>query len=134
VVGPPASNTLWSHVTDACATGSREVLPVYGDGRTVRFAGQAEDLFEHLGVYRVLLGGSGPRHHLDFVEQALRPLTRYDTEHGTELVATLRGYFEADFNAAEAARRLYVHGNTLAYRLRIPNQMRVSVMRDVDED
>ena len=33
-------------------------------------------------------------------------------------MATLRAYVEADYNANETARRLYVHPNTLAYRLR----------------
>lgn len=75
-------------------------------------------LFEHLGIYRVLRGGPGSRHHVDFIEQAIGPLERYDSENGAQLVATLRGYVEADFNAAKAARRLYVHPNTLAYRLR----------------
>jgi hypothetical protein len=75
-------------------------------------------VFEHLGVYRVLLGGGGPRYQLDFIDAAIGPLQRYDAEHGTYLVATLRGYVDADYNAAEAARRLYVHANTLAYRLR----------------
>lgn len=74
--------------------------------------------FEHLGVYRVLLGGGGSWHRRDFVEDALGPLGRYDAEHGTQLVATLRAYVEADHNANETARRLFVHPNTLAYRLR----------------
>jgi PucR family transcriptional regulator, purine catabolism regulatory protein len=74
--------------------------------------------FEHLGVYRVLLGGGGSRHRHDFIEDALGPLGRYDAGHGTQLVATLRAYVEADYNSNETARRLYVHPNTLAYRLR----------------
>jgi purine catabolism regulator len=74
--------------------------------------------FEHLGVYRVLLGGGGSRHRHDFVEDALGQLRRYDAAHGTDLLATLRAYVEADYNANETARRLYVHSNTLAYRLR----------------
>jgi hypothetical protein len=74
--------------------------------------------FEHLGVYRILLDGGGSQHRHDFVEDALGPLGRYDVEHGTALVTTLRAYVEADYNAKETARRLYVHPNTLAYRLR----------------
>src|SRR5256886_12734782 len=74
--------------------------------------------FEHLGVYRILLDGGGSQHRHDFVEDALGPLSRYDAEHGTALVTTLRAYVEADYNASETARRLYVHSNTLAYRLR----------------
>jgi PucR family transcriptional regulator, purine catabolism regulatory protein len=74
--------------------------------------------FEHLGVYRILLDGGGSQHRHDFVEDALGPLARYDTDHGTALVTTLRAYVAADYNANETARRLYVHANTLAYRLR----------------
>ena len=75
-------------------------------------------IFDHLGVYRVLLGGSGPEQRASFVEESLGPIESYDTEHGTDLLATLRVYVESDYVAAEAARRLYVHPNTLAYRLR----------------
>jgi DNA-binding PucR family transcriptional regulator len=74
--------------------------------------------FEHLGVYRILLDGGGSQHRHDFVEAALGPLARYDAEHGTVLVSTLREYVAADYNANETARRLYVHANTLVYRLR----------------
>src|SRR4029077_9970338 len=74
--------------------------------------------FEHLGVYRILLDGGGSQHRRDFVEDALGPLARYDAERGTQLVPTLRAYVQADYNANETARRLYVHPNTLAYRLR----------------
>jgi PucR family transcriptional regulator, purine catabolism regulatory protein len=75
--------------------------------------------FGHLGVYRILLDGGGSQHRNDFVEDALGPLTRHDAEHGTVLATTLRAYVAADYNANETARRLYVHANTLAYRLRI---------------
>ena len=74
--------------------------------------------FEHLGVYRILLDGGGSQHRRDFVEDALGPLTRYDADHGTQLVPTLRAYVHADYNANKTARQLYVHSNTLAYRLR----------------
>jgi hypothetical protein len=74
--------------------------------------------FEHLGVYRILLDGGGSQHRRDFVEDALGPLARYDAERGTQLVPTLRAYVQADYNANQTARQLYVHANTLAYRLR----------------
>jgi PucR family transcriptional regulator, purine catabolism regulatory protein len=74
--------------------------------------------FEHLGVYRILLDGGGSQHRRDFVEDALGPLARYDADHGTQLVPTLRAYVQADYNANKTARALYVHPNTLAYRLR----------------
>jgi DNA-binding PucR family transcriptional regulator len=44
-------------------------------------------------------------------------LLAYDRQHNTDLVATLRAYFEQNANASETARKLYVHRNTLNYRL-----------------
>lgn len=43
-VGPPNSNALWSAFTAQREEGTREALPVYGQGDTVRFAATAVDL------------------------------------------------------------------------------------------
>ena len=43
-VGPPNSSEVWHELTSARVKGSPEWLPVYGDGRTVRFAASASDL------------------------------------------------------------------------------------------
>jgi hypothetical protein len=74
--------------------------------------------FEHLGVYRVLLGPNNARDRRDFVDEALGSVVRYDMEHGTDLVDTLRAWVAADYNVGEAASRMYVHANTLKYRLK----------------
>ena len=74
--------------------------------------------FEHLGVYRVLLGPNNARDRRDFVDEALGKVVRYDMEHGTDLVATLRAWVTADYNVTEAAQRMFVHTNTLKYRLK----------------
>ena len=44
-------------------------------------------------------------------------LEAYDREHNGALVRTLRVYFAANANASEAADRLYLHRNSLPYRL-----------------
>lgn len=75
-------------------------------------------VFEHLGVYRVLLGGSGPQERAAFVDEALGALQTHDEAQDSELLATLRAYVQADFVAAAAAKPLFVHPNTLAYRLK----------------
>lgn len=51
-VGPPNATETWRELTDARARGSPEWLPVYGDGRTVRFAASASDLRQPGGVLR----------------------------------------------------------------------------------
>ena len=47
----------------------------------------------------------------------VRPLVEHDRARGSDLVKTLRTYFAAGANATEAADRLYLHRNSMAYRL-----------------
>lgn len=51
-VGPPNGTEVWRELTNARASGSPEWLPVYGDGRTVRFAASASDLRQPGGALR----------------------------------------------------------------------------------
>ncbi len=45
------------------------------------------------------------------------PLEDYDRDHNSDLVHTLRVFFEANANSSEAADRLFLHRNSMAYRL-----------------
>ncbi len=52
----------------------------------------------------------------------VQPLEDYDRERGSDLARTLAVYFDAGENASEAAERLFLHRNSLLYRLeRIQN-------------
>lgn len=44
-------------------------------------------------------------------------LAEFDQENNTQLVATLKMYFQCKFNLSETAKQLYLHRNTLSYRL-----------------
>jgi len=44
-------------------------------------------------------------------------LEAYDREHNGDLVRTLQVFFATNANASEAADRLYLHRNSLPYRL-----------------
>lgn len=45
------------------------------------------------------------------------PLVDYDHRRGSDLVRTLRVYFDTGANASETADRLFLHRNSLLYRL-----------------
>ncbi len=47
----------------------------------------------------------------------VEPLLAYDQERRSDLVRTLKVYFAASANAREAADRLFLHRNSLLYRL-----------------
>ena len=72
---------------------------------------------DELGVYRLLQDLADRGGLARFCEEMLGPLLDYDASHSTSLVRTLEVYLELDGNMASAARRLYVHYNTLRYRL-----------------
>lgn len=54
---------------------------------------------------------------MDFCHPAVRTLLKYDKEHGTEYLDTLRLYIYYAESPSEAARILNIHKNTLFYRI-----------------
>ena len=47
----------------------------------------------------------------------VEPLVEHDRERRSDLVKTLKVYFDAGANASEAADRLFLHRNSMLYRL-----------------
>ncbi|MCG5219027.1 PucR family transcriptional regulator [Streptosporangium sp. KLBMP 9127] len=52
------------------------------------------------------------------VDHVLGEVLRYDADHGSNLLGSVRTWMERDRRVEDAARALHVHPNTLAYRLR----------------
>ena len=85
--------------------------------RALRVLGRSGDgaSAEALGFLGVLLGDG---HHVDgFVGATLGPLLDYDARRGTELVRTLRAYFDCGGSLTRAKDDLHVHVNTVVQRL-----------------
>ena len=56
--------------------------------------------------------------HADRVlADTLTPLRDYDRRRGSDLLPTLRAFFDAGFNVTRSAAQLHVHPNTVVYRL-----------------
>jgi DNA-binding PucR family transcriptional regulator len=49
--------------------------------------------------------------------QTISSLQAYDTEHGTELLVTLREFLRHDGSTTETAERMRLHRHTVGYRL-----------------
>jgi DNA-binding PucR family transcriptional regulator len=54
---------------------------------------------------------------LSFTERLLGPLADYDARHNAELLATLRSFLACDGSWSACASRMYVHVNTVRYRI-----------------
>ena len=51
-------------------------------------------------------------------DRLLGPLREYDDRHNAELISTLRSFLACDGSWSACASRMYVHVNTVRYRIR----------------
>jgi DNA-binding PucR family transcriptional regulator len=70
-----------------------------------------------LGSHALLLALLDPEVLSDFREQVLGPVERWDLEHGTDLVQTLRVFLMNGGRWRATASHLHIHHNTLRYRM-----------------
>lgn len=83
---------------------------------------------ESLGMYRLFAHVGGVDALAAAAEESLAPVLRADIRDGSDLLHTLQTYLEKDRRAAETARALHVHVNTLRYRIeRVCKLLRVDL-------
>ncbi|MGH2460173.1 MAG: helix-turn-helix domain-containing protein [Chloroflexota bacterium] len=115
----PVGIGLGSHHPGALGlrTAYREAEQAERIGREIFGSGQVTS-FADLGVYRLLYTFRQSPDLADFCRETLAPLADYDAKNGMSLVETLDVYLRCDANLGSAAEALYLHRNSLAYRLR----------------
>ena len=90
--------------------------------------GEAKPLyFPDLSVYRLLLQIEHDPELGAFQEEIIGPLLAYDGSE--EFIRTLETYFKHNANLSQTAEALFVHRNTLLYRME-----RISQILDLDLD
>lgn len=76
-------------------------------------------VYEELGVYRLLETCTGSPETKQFLEEVILPLVRWDKANQGQLLLTLETFLECGCNYRLTARKLYLHHNTVRYRLDI---------------
>jgi purine catabolism regulator len=100
----------------------REATHAIEIGSRIGLCGQVV-AYGELGIYRLLLQIGELDQLLHYAEEILGPLIRYDNTHKVGLVRTLSVYLDQRDSLKQAARRLHVHANTVAYRLQRIEQL-----------
>jgi sugar diacid utilization regulator len=70
-----------------------------------------------LGVYALLLNARRPDELVEFATTTVSALRQYDEQNSTDLVETLKTYLEERGKLPATAARMFVHPNTVSYRL-----------------
>ena len=91
----------------------RRALPVLA-----RMGVQGRLVPQHeMTLYATLFESHDPANLAAFLDATIGPLVTHDQKRGSELTATLLGYFDSNQNAKVAAQRLGIHVNTVRQRL-----------------
>ena len=85
-----------------------------------------------IGSYALLLELLEPNELDAYRNVVLGPLERWDSDHGSALVETLRTFLELGGHWREAAARLHIHHNTLRYRLERVEDLTGRKLSDTD--
>lgn len=73
--------------------------------------------FNDLGIYRMLLQFAQSQDPNEFFCEPLQRLIEYNQQTDKELVKTIAAFLECNGNLTETSNKLFIHRNTLKYRL-----------------
>lgn len=73
--------------------------------------------FKDIGIFSVLIPLSRDKWVRNFYEQIINPIKSYDEKYNTELFHTGLKFVENDGNYIKTAEALYLHKNTIRYRI-----------------
>lgn len=88
--------------------------------------------FDDYGLYNLLLHVSEREDLSRYLHRALRTLIRYDSENKTDLTETLCTYLEQNRNIKETAEKLFLHRNSMVYRINRIQELCAINLNDVN--
>ena len=74
--------------------------------------------YSDMGIYRLLMGIEDKEVIQEYYQHTLRPLMEYDKQNNSDLCMILRSYLKHDGSVKETADELFVHRNTINYKLK----------------
>lgn len=80
-----------------------------------------------MGMYKFLFDNGNAEEVSRYVEKRLRKLEEYDSANNTDLINTFLKYYLNGFNSCKTANALFIHRNTMQYRL-----SKITELLDID--
>ena len=73
--------------------------------------------YDNLGIFRLLCMEHQESEIRRFYKETIEPLCEYDVQKDGELIRTLSMYFECGGNLKRVSEKMYIHYNTILYRI-----------------
>lgn len=109
ISGPARTLADWPNTYD-------QALQAMQLGERLKLTNQFVE-FNSLGIYRLLYDLEDQAPVRRFTDEIMRPLAEYDAQNRGSLVKTVEAYFDHHGNISQTAESLFVHRNTLLYRM-----------------
>lgn len=111
------------HIGAALGADVTQVGALYEQAQIARRIAYSSDLegpyiYQEAGIREFILGAANHEEFLAYAQRVLQALQDYDAANSSDYVGTLREYLAAQGNLQRTAERLFVHRNTLHYRLK----------------
>lgn len=87
-----------------------KIIKIYGEKSSFK-------KYSKLGIYRIFFEGNKQEEMKQIYYETLGKLINYDSKNETNLVKTLEAYVAEGANLGRAAERLFIHRNTMKYRM-----------------
>lgn len=85
--------------------------------RTGELSPDSFNYYNDIGVYSILMPNINDSWIQDFYSRIIIPIKNYDEKYNTELFSTAVQYIESDGKVKETADALFLHKNTIRYRI-----------------
>lgn len=89
--------------------------------------------YNNIGIYKLLLEIEKKDEIKIFYEEILGKLIKYDMKNSTKLVKTLKIYIENNCNFTKASNALFIHKNTLNYRIKRIQDISGANLKNMDD-
>jgi len=86
-------------------------------GNTAEVSGKDRCYFSEIGIHRILMPFHQDIWFHNWYNSIITPIIQHDEKYNTELLATAIQFVENDGNVQETARMMFIHKNTIRYRL-----------------
>ena len=86
--------------------------------------------YNELGIVRLFIELAETKDIEQYCYENLGPILDYDKNHGMDLVGTLKCYFKNNRHLVKTSQELFIHRNTLLYRL---STIKNLLQRDLDD-
>ncbi len=87
--------------------------------------------YDEIGIYRIFFNLSDDKVLRNLLTETLGAIMQYDDENGSDMVHTLEVFLEQGCNIAAATDALYVHRNTVKYRIKRIEEIMNIDLKDV---